>query len=544
MPYSLLILFLLTALMTGGCQMTAGHLGQDLSVEEPADDKPATVVLSDKPASASVEKVPKNVPDPFLHSVVSAATTVPELVEQFLQQPPVLPYTGDLPLSEHPRVQYFLERYQGPQRRTLVSWLQRSGRYIPKIRLIFASEGVPLDLAYLAMIESGFNVRAYSWAHAAGPWQFIEGTGRIYGLENTWWHDDRLDLERSTRAAARHLKKLHQRFDGDWYLAIAAYNAGGGRVAQAIRASGSRDFWQLTKGTVLRRETIDYVPKLLAALHLIRDPQAYGFTDLELEDALDYETVMVDSVTDLEVIAELCGVEYQRIVDLNPALKRWSTPPGVGDYPVRVPVGTAERFNQGYATLSVDERVRYYRHQIAAGDTLLSLAKRYRIRVDDIIALNKIRNPRALQVGQNLILPLRQGYSRRPVESLADSYARSQRQRYTVKSGDSLWSISRRFGVTEKQLRVWNTLGWNDLLHPGQTLLVSATAARVAASKAGSRPTTKMVYQVAPGDTLWGIGRRFAVETDQIRDWNDLDPNHVLRPGQKLTLLVTADSQG
>lgn len=476
---------------------------------------------------------------------LSITPAVPEPVEAFLREPALLPYAGDLPLSDHPRVQYYLKRYQGPQRQTLVAWLQRSGRYIPKMRLIFASEGVPLDLTYLAMIESGFDVRAYSWAHAAGPWQFIESTGRTYGLENTWWHDDRLDLERSTRAAARHLKDLHDRFDGDWYLAIAAYNAGGGRVAQAIRASGSRDFWELTQGNVLRSETIDYVPRLIAALHLIKDPHLYGFADLQLADVLDYETVVVDSATDLEVIAELSGSTYQQIKDLNPALKRWSTPPDISEYQVRVPVGSSAQFSRRYAELPQQERVRYYRHTIESGDTLLSLAQRYQIPVDDIIALNDIRNPRTLRVGRNLILPLREGYTQRPVESLADSYVRSQRRHYRVQRGDSIWSISRRFGVTEKQLRVWNALGWDNLLRPGQQLVVSQPATRtVARPSTSAQPANKLVYEVEPGDTLWGIGRKFSVNAKQIRDWNDLSPNHILKPGQQLTLLVPASGQG
>ena len=516
------------------------------------------IVATDDTTVATMERVPKVAAepviqppeaDPFLVNSVLAvkdlSNGLPESVGSFLQQQPLLPYAGDFPLNDHPRVMDFLDRYQDRHRQTMFTWLQRSGRYIPKMQLVFASEGLPLDLAYLAMIESGFNVRAYSWAHAAGPWQFIESTGRMYGLNNDWWQDDRLDLERSTRAAARYLRDLYNRFDGDWYLAVAAYNAGPGRVSQAIRASGSRDFWDLINGNVLRTETVEYVPKLLAALHLISDPEGYGFVDLRLADPIDYEVVIVETQTDLEIVAELSGAGYQKIKDLNPALKRWSTPPGMTNYQVRVPVGTAERFNRLYAALPVDQRIRYHRHQIQSGDTLLLLAQRYQIQVDDIMALNNISNPRALRIGQDLVLPLREGFTQRPVESLADNYVRSRRHSYTVRSGDSIWSIARRFDVTEKQLRVWNSLGWSNMLRPGQVLLVSQPTSRVATRATTTpQPTTKMIYKVEPGDTLWGIGRRFAVNIDQIRQWNDLSREHVLRPGQELTLIVVADRQG
>jgi len=420
-------LFLLFLLVPGLISCQLGSVVPDpipeVKVEQDRGEAD-TAAVTDEPLDA----------DPLLVDSILAghelSMGLSESLGNFLQIQPLLPYVGDFPLSDHPRVMAFLDRYQGRQKQTLITWLQRSGRYLPKMQLVFASEGVPLDLAYLAMIESGFNMRAYSWAHAAGPWQFIESTGRMYGLKNDWWQDDRLDLEHSTRAAARFLKDLHKRFDGDWYLAVAAYNAGPGRVSQAIRASDSRDFWDLADGNVLRTETVEYVPKLLAALHLISDPETYGFVGLKPADPIDYEVVVVATQTDLEIIAELSGAGYQTIKDLNPALKRWSTPPGVTDYQVRVPVGTAEKFQQLYADLPADQRVRYHRHQIKSGDTLLLLAKRYQIQVDDIIALNNISNPRALQLGRDLILPLREGFTQRPVESLADSYVRSRRQLY------------------------------------------------------------------------------------------------------------------
>ncbi|MDA3902787.1 MAG: LysM peptidoglycan-binding domain-containing protein [Desulfuromusa sp.] len=476
---------------------------------------------------------------------LSVNQPLPEPIEEYLQANSQLPYFGDFPLSEHARVDHLIKRYSGSSKRTFGRWLERAGRYVPKIQMVFADEGIPLDLAYLAMIESGFNVHAYSWAHAAGPWQFIESTGKMYGLENDWWQDGRLDLERSTRAAAKHLKYLHKRFDGDWYLAVAAYNAGGGKVRKAVKKSASRDFWVLTEGHVLREETKNYLPKLLAALSIIKNLEPYGFADLNLVEPLEYETITLETSTDLEIIAGFCGISYLELKKLNPELKRWCTPPGVSNYQLQIPFGSTEQVRALYDQLPRDQRTSYHRHQIKSGDTLQVIARKYKIRVDDIISLNNIKNPRALQLGHNLILPLKEGFTELPANALEDSYVRSRRITYKVRSGDSLWSISRRNNVTQKELRVWNKLGWSNMLRPGQILAVSKPGARVVAKLEPKKgPSKKLIYNVVPGDTLWDIGRQFDVATEQIRRWNELSHGHILRPGQKLTLIVSASRQG
>lgn len=508
---------------------------------------------SSAPSSAPVIMLPAALPDtPELLAEEDPEPLLeldyeplPDPLVEILRPASPLPYYGDFPLAEHERVSRLIDYYTGRGRKTFSHWLARAGRYIPKIQMVFASEGLPLDLAYLAMIESGFNTKAYSWANAAGPWQFIESTGRLYGLKNNWWQDDRCDIEKSTHAAARHLNYLYDRFDGNWYLAVSAYNAGGGKVRRAIRERDSRDFWALTEGKVLREETRNYLPKLLAALTIVKDQKGYGFTDLDFAEPLEYDRVSVPTTTDLEIVARFCGVDYDEIKALNPELKRWSTPPGEKDYELRVPLGTAEQFNLLYAELPPDQRARYHRHQIKTGDTLGALAKKYHIQLDDIIALNRIKNPRALKVGSDLILPLKEGYTRLPVDELADSYVRSRRRTYKVRQGDSLWSIAKRFNVTQKQLRVWNRLGWSNLIRPGQTLAVSQPGkAVVAKASRRSGPARKVIYKVQRGDTLWGIGRQFDVETDQIRSWNDLSGSHILHPGQTLTLMVPASGQG
>ncbi len=474
--------------------------------------------------------------------VLPANPDLPQPIIEYLQpQPQLLPYFGDFVLSDHERIQKLIRRYTGSGKYAFGRWLERAGRFIPQIQLIFAEEGIPLDLAYLAMIESGFNVRAYSWAHAAGPWQFIEGTARLYGLENDWWQDGRLNLERSTRAAAKHLKYLHKRFDGDWYLAVAAYNAGGGKIRKAVRKGGSRNFWDLTEGKVLQEETKNYLPKLIASLTIVKNLESYGFGNLKFDKPIPYEVITIATTTDLDKIASFCGISYKEIKELNPELKRWCTPPGVINYKLHVPFGSSQQITNLYKQLPVAQRANYHRHTIESGDTLQVLARNYQIRVDDIITLNKIQNPRALQIGDNLILPLQQGFTRLPANVRGENYVKSRRRIYTVKSGDSLWSISRRFDVTQKELRVWNKLGWSNMLRPGQVLAVSKRGVRaVTKVKQKSGVSRQLIYKVVPGDTLWDIGRQFDVATEQIRRWNKLSHNHVLQPGQKLTLNVSA----
>lgn len=443
----------------------------------------------------------------------------------------------DLPMVENAKVRYFVDYYSGPGRHGFRRWLERSGRYLPMMREIFAEQGLPLDLTYLSMIESGFNPRACSRANAVGPWQFMASTGGNYGLSNDWWRDERRDPLKSTRAAARHLKDLHQRFDGDWYLAIAAYNAGPGKVGRAIKKSNSRDFWELCRGSYLRKETKNYLPKLLAVLLIAKEPENYGFNDLQYQPALAFDITELPSSTDLDIVARLCGVSYEEIVALNPELKRWCTPPSLPNYQVRLPAGQTTSFTEKYAKIPAERRANYRRHRVKSGDTLIGMAKRYGIRSKDIVVLNNIRKPRALRVGRDLILPLRPGATL-PADVLEEGYDRTRQSRYKIRKGDSLWTIARRFDVSTSQLCAWNGIGKKTILKPGKILRVAGS------SKVSSRGRQKLIYQVRPGDTLWDIGRRYDLKTGDIMRWNRLSNKHVLRPGDRLTLLVKPGRQG
>lgn len=543
-----LFLFLLT-----GCSMDElrRSSARTRPLPEAPRQKPSDILMEEADLLADSEREDETDSDDFLRDPLESASLDAETLEDLAllkgadqaapdEEGETVKEAGvrfDLPMVENAKVRHYVNYYSGPGRAGFRRWLERSGRYLPMMREIFAEEEVPLDLTYLAMIESGFNPRAYSHANAVGPWQFMAATGKVYGLNNDWWRDERRDFLKSTRAAARHLKDLHQRFEGDWYLAAAAYNAGGGRVSRAISAAGSRDFWEICRGGHLPEETRNYLPKLLAVLLIAKEPAAYGFDDLNYQKPLTFDIVTLPSNTDLALVARLCGVSYDEIVVLNPELKRWCTPPGVNRYPIRLPSGAAASFQKKYAQVPAERRANFRRHRIASGDTLSGLAKRYGIQSKDIVALNAISNPRALRIGRDLILPLRPGVTL-PPERMGADHERPRQQNYRVRNGDSLWTIGRRFNVSTRQLCAWNGINDKTILKPGKVLRVAGGAV---ASSGGQQ---KLVYQVRPGDTLWGIGRRYDLKTADIMRWNRLSNSHVLRPGDRLTLLLSQGRQG
>lgn len=308
----------------------------------------------------------------------------------------------DIPITFNDAVDRWLAYYQTRGRRHLQVHLIRAGRYEPMLRAILRDHGLPEDLVYLSMIESGYDPNAYSSAHAVGLWQFLRSTGRRYGLRISFWVDERRDPILSTRAAAAHLAHLHEEF-GSWYLAAAAYNGGRGRVARSIRRSGSRDFWTLARRGYFPRETRDYVPKLIAVALIAKQPERYGFA-VATASPLSYDVVSVPDATSLDVIAEAAGVDVAEVWELNPQLIRGVTPPGER-YFVRLPPHTATSFAVNYARIPADARLRAVQHTVRPGDTLSRLARAYGAEVSAIRSANPGVRPRRLEVGQQLIIP-------------------------------------------------------------------------------------------------------------------------------------------
>jgi LysM repeat protein len=337
---------------------------------------------------------------------------------------------------------------------------------------------LPLDMnekvdRWIKYFESDIHERFstyYSRARAVGIWQFIRGTGRLYGLKVDYWVDERRDPFKSTDAAIAHLSDLYDEF-GSWYLAAAAYNAGSGRVRRAIARTGRRDYWDLIRGTSLRRETRSYVPKMIAAAIISKNPEKYGFRDIAPEPPLEFDVAEVPDATSMDVLAEAAGTEEEVMRGLNPEYLRYVTPPD-REVTIRVPPGKAEVFRVNYASIPADKRVTWLMHVVTRGQTLGQIARRYGTSVAALRAANGNVNPRRIQIGQKLVVP-RSGTPTRLASSSGQSSTRSAPgpATVTVRRGDTLWSLARRHGVSTTDLMRWNNLN-SSTIHPGDRLTV------------------------------------------------------------------------
>jgi membrane-bound lytic murein transglycosylase D len=387
----------------------------------------------------------------------------------------------DIPIVINAKVEQFIQYFQTRARKPFSNWLARSERYIPFMRNLLKEGGLPEDLVYLALIESGFNPYAYSRAKASGPWQFIYLTGKRYGLTSNWWIDERRDPEKSTIAAAKYLRDLYDMFEC-WYLAAAGYNAGEKKIAAAMKRYRTEDFWELTKYRYLKRETKDYVPQMIAAALIAKDPEKYGFFDIEYQEPLRYEKVKVPEVTDLRLVAQACEVTLDEIKDLNPELSRWCTPPNFPDYEIKVPFGRKELFSKNFENLYSGERFQFKTHLVKKGDTFSSIARLYRVDLEPILEMNRLNKKSRLSIGMNLLIPLPKdqgpnpdrmakkksggtGHGSKPVGTMT----------YTIKKGDTLWSIANEMGVNLGALSRWNNLYPDKKLMPGDKLKIEMT---------------------------------------------------------------------
>jgi membrane-bound lytic murein transglycosylase D len=447
--------------------------------------------------------------------------------------------------NSHARVRYYLDFFLGKGRERMGIWLNRMPRYEPMIRERLAQEGMPGDLVYLALIESGFSNTATSRARAVGMWQFMKATGKHYGLRVDSWVDDRRDPFRATDAAARHLRDLSRRF-GSLYLAAAAYNAGSGRVSRGLkRLPGDEDplasdatFFRLYDTKHIRRETKDYVPKLIAAALIAKEPARYGFT-VEPAIPLTYDSIVVPTMTGLDVIARLADTTVAAIRELNPQYLRLATPPGAPSV-VRIPAGRGPTTVAAYAELPANKRVTFVEHFVAKGETMSGIAQRYRVSPRLLAQANPKVKPNRLRPGQLLIVPTGGAISTAMARRMADPAVpagTSASGYHRVRRGETLSGIADEYGVTQRDLREWNALSSSGHIRAGQRLRVSAPGkpSGKRASKAAADAAAR-THLVRRGDTLSGLAKRYGVSVGAIRAANGMSAASTLRAGVALRI--------
>jgi membrane-bound lytic murein transglycosylase D len=451
---------------------------------------------------------------------------------------------SDLPLVMNDFVASYINFYSTRGRGYMERALTRAGRYEPMIRRIFQEEGVPQDLIYLAEAESGFYPMALSRAGARGMWQFVASRATGYGLERNWWLDERQDPEKATRAAAKHLKDLYKQF-GDWYLAMAAYNSGPGNVQRAVQRTGYADFWELYRRNVLPRETKNYVPIILAFTIMAKNPTQYGLEHLSPDAPMQYDTVTVDYPVDLRLVAEITDTSLASMQELNPALLRMTTPKD-GTYDLRLPVGTAAKFQETIASVPRDMRVWWRYHKVASGESLSEIAQQYRTTANSIAEVNNISVEDDLQANSRLIIPVaprRSSDSERLAFSKKPTY-------YKVRKGDSVLSVADDFSVPVERLRKWNHLKGNTL-KAGRTLRIyrpvasSAGTTAVASKKAKSSTKSSLQasskqgktirHTVKKGETLTSIAENYNTTVEALKRDNRQISAH-LRAGSVLVV--------
>ena len=416
----------------------------------------------------------------------------------------------------------------------------RAKRYIYYVTEQLDQQNLPLELALLPIIESAYDPFAYSNGRASGMWQFIPSTGRAFQLEQQWWYDGRRDVIASTQAAIRYLQQLNKRFDGDWLVTLAAYNAGQGTVSRAIRKNKQQgkaiDFWSLD----LPKETRSYVPKLLALANIVANPSRYNVALPSIPNRPYFAVVNTQSQLDLAQAAKMADIGMDELYKLNPGFNRWATPPN-GPHRLLVPLSQRAQFQQKLSQLPIKERIHWQRYRIKPGDSLILIAKRFNTDISTIRYVNQLQSNK-IRAGKTLMIPTaseqRQHYQLSAEQRVAKlqqrrpNQRRSQRVVHTVEAGDSLWKLARRYKVSVNQLTQWNSIAPRDVLKLGQQLSVWLKPDN------GQGVTRKVGYKVRSGDSLARIADRFNVRISDIVKWNAVNPKKYLQPGQSLTLYI------
>jgi membrane-bound lytic murein transglycosylase D len=458
--------------------------------------------------------------------------------------------TYDIPIVMNERVNASIVYFQTVAREAFTKYLTRSTKYAPLMKTIIADYGLPQDLIYLSLVESGYNPRAYSWARASGLWQFIASTGRLYNLNRSWWYDERRDPVKSTHAACRFLKELYAEF-GSWELAMAAYNGGPGRVRRTIASQKTNDFWKMR----LKRQTMDYVPLIMAATIIAKEPEKYGFVDIDYEPPLEWDEVLIDRCLDLSVVAREIGCSYNELKDLNPELLRKYTPPNTKKYRLNIPKGHTTKFWAVYEGIPSPKETSWVRHTIRRGETVGTIASKYGVSQYALLEANNLSRRSTIYAGKELIVPVPLDRDARPNQENR-TYA-AKNSIYTVRSGDTMWDIARAFGTTVGSLRRVNYIEEGSRIYVGQKLKIPGDASQPKddqqsdgnsevlyadnTTRQESSTPGSSKYRVRSGDTLWDIARRYGMTTSHLRQINGLGRSSRIYPGQVLAVSGSGD---
>jgi len=372
---------------------------------------------------------------------------------------------GHIPIVTNKKVEQFIHFFQTKGKKQFEIYLSRQAVYSDMIQNILKEYSLPEELIYLAMIESGLNPKAHSKANASGMWQFIYSTGIRYDLNRNWYVDERRDPEKATRAACEYLTDLYKQFD-NWYLALAAYNAGGGRISRAQRLHQTSDFWQLH---ALPRETRNYVPFFLAATIVGKDPEKYGFKTPK-NNPLKYEVAEIEKSADLSILAQSAGISLTTLKQYNPELRQSATP--TTSYNLKLPIGKKNSFEKKYAALPDSKRFapQYVTHRVRSGENLGSISRKFHVSIHNIAAVNKIRNRHKIKVGQVLTIPVRGTKSVNYSSTNSSRPSGTVKKVYTVKKGDTLGQIAEVHRVQARQIRSWNGIKYGNYIYPGQKI--------------------------------------------------------------------------
>jgi peptidoglycan lytic transglycosylase D len=551
------------ALSLAGCTHTPSH-------DRPLTGTSEEPVGAAAPVSAAAEVPSAKTGAAAPEAIVPPAAQAPETVESTTPEPTAV--AGITPaqysdLFDRMRAGFKLEDVDRHPVDVQADWyanhpdyLERAfGRaelYMYHIVTELEARGMPLELALLPVVESAFEPFAYSRARASGLWQFIPGTGQRFGMKQNWWYDGRRDVVESTRGALDYLQFLHDEFDGDWLLAVAAYNCGEMNVERAVEANRKKgkptDFWSLK----LPKETQGYVPRLLAMRRLVADPEAHGLGFSRIPNQPYFTRVNTQSQIDLKVAADIAGITHEQLSELNPAFHRWATDPS-GPHYLLVPSDVAELFETNVKQLTPEQRLNATIYTVRKGDSVASVAKKFSTRPDVIRELNDLPSG-ALTVGtdlrvpsETLTLPPKVVLAAARVDGKRGAINRGRQHVHVVRRGDTLWAVAQRSGMDVNTLAMLNGMQPGDTLRAGQRLkLTSSTAVAPSASRtrltsSGSRSSSSaasgpVTYVVRTGDTLYAIAKLFQVTVAQIASWNDLEGRASIKPGQKLTIRVSS----